>query len=77
MDIEEHKKAFDMIIQKYGLAEDKKAEKISNYITKHPEGKIHAKEFAEIFEMDEKEAMMFLSYIMKGIQFKENHIDNK
>lgn len=36
-----------------------------------------AKEFAPKYNMKEEEAQIFLSFIMKGIEFKEKHIDKK
>lgn len=77
MDIAEHKEEFDKIIEKYDLSSDKKAEQISNYLTKHPKGVISVEDFANIFDMEENEAVIFLSFIQKGLKFKEKNIDKK
>jgi Fic family protein len=75
MDIARHKEEFDKIIEKYDLSDDKKAEQISNYLTKNPKGTISVEDFANIFDMEEDEVITFLSFIQKGLKFKEKHID--
>ncbi len=71
--IKKHKEAFDKIIQKYGLDEESKASEIADFLTGRD--KISAREFAELFAMDEHDAVIFLSWIHKGIRFKEENID--
>ena len=75
MDIFEHKKKYQEIISKYNLSEEKKAEEIAQFLTKNK--KISAEVFSQKFGMTEKEAVVFLSFIEKGIEFKTKHIDNK
>jgi hypothetical protein len=71
MDIARHKQEFDKVIAKYNLAE--KADEISDYIIKTK--KIKVFEFATLFNIDEKDAEILLSFIDKGIKFKEKYID--
>jgi predicted HTH domain antitoxin len=75
MEVIEHKKKFDEIVRKYKLFEEKKAEEISIFLTK---SKVVSRgEFATLFNMDINDADIFLSFIHKGIIFKEQNIDNK
>jgi hypothetical protein len=75
MDIENHYKEFMRVIEKYNLSEEDKAEEIAHFLTKHDN--ISVDEFAKLFAMDEKDALIFLSYIEKGVNFKTKHIDKK
>ena len=75
MEIAEHKKEFDRITEKYCLKDPEKAEEIANFLLKQK--KISAEEFAKYFAMSEKDAKIFLSFIEKGISFKENVLDKK
>ena len=77
MDIKEHKQEFDKIIEKYNLKDEEKAEEIANFLINSNKDKVSAEEFAKLFAMTKKEAMIFLSFIGKGIKFKEEHMDNK
>ena len=72
MDIAEHKKKFEKVIEKYNLAD--KAEEVAKYILKHQD--VSVKEFSTLFAMEEEDAKVFLSFIDVGIKFKEKHIDN-
>jgi hypothetical protein len=72
MDLIKHKQEFDKIISKYNLADHDKAEKIATFLTDSKKKDVSAKEFAKLFEMEIEEATIFLSFIEKGIQFKEN-----
>jgi hypothetical protein len=73
MELHKLKQEFDKIITKYNLSEPAKAEKISKILTSNK--KIDSKEFAKTFEMEQSEAEVFISFIMKGIQYKEQNID--
>ncbi len=75
MDIAKHNEEFLKIIDKYGLAEERKAEEIAHFLTRKKE--ISAKEFSELFAMTQEEAAIFVSFIEKGIRFKESHIDSQ
>jgi len=75
--LEEHKELFEKIVIKYGLHEKEKAEEIAKFLTKSHEGGISFKEFASLFAMDENDTKVFLSFIQKGLEFKENNIDKK
>ena len=70
MDIKQHAKQFKKIINKYNL--DAKAEEISHFLTK--QNSVSAKEFAKLFAMTEKEAVIFLSFIERGIKFREKNL---
>lgn len=73
MNIEEHSKKFEKIVQKYNFDSVEKAEEITNYLTKQKE--VSAKEFAGLFAIDQNDADLFLSFISKGIQYKKNHLN--
>ena len=73
MDTATHKEEFLRIVNKYNLHDEDKAGEITDYIMQKKD--IEAKEFARLFAMDEKDAVIFLSWIHKGIRFKEEHID--
>lgn len=74
-DIAKHKAAFDKIIEKYGLRDEAKALEIAEFLTMHKQEAVSAKEFADLFAMTPQEAVIFLSFIQRGIRFKEQHID--
>ena len=71
MDIEKHKQEFDRIIEKYNLADEEKAEEIAKFLTDAKKEAVSAKEFATLFGMEVEEAILFLSFIEKGIKFRE------
>jgi hypothetical protein len=73
MDIIKHKREFDRVIAKYSLAD--KADEIANYIVKRKTIQVH--EFATLFNMEEDDAEILLSFIKRGIEFKEKYIDPK
>jgi hypothetical protein len=75
MDIAKHKEEFDSIVEKYGLRDESKALEIAEFLTSHKEESVSAKEFADLFAMTPSEAVIFLSFIQRGIRFKEEHID--
>ena len=75
MDIKDHTDKYLEIIKKYNLSDDKKAEEISTYLTNDHGKIISAKEFSVLFAMEEKDAEIFLSFIQKGIGFKQAHLD--
>ena len=74
MNVKDHAKKFKDIIQKYHLDEKNKAEEISNFLTKSNQKSVSAKEFAKLFAMTEKEAVIFLSFIERGIKFREKNL---
>ncbi len=74
-DLEQHKKKFEKIVLKYSLNQPEKAEEIAKFLTKG--NTVSVKEFATLFAIQEDEAKTFLSFIDKGIKFKEEHIDKK
>jgi len=76
MDIQTHKKEFDKIVTKYNLFEKEKAEEIAKFLTNSQNNKIHFKDFAKIFSLEDNEAKLFLSFIEKGLIYKESIIDN-
>lgn len=77
MDIKNHKNKFEKIVEKYNLKDESKAGEIANFLTKARQEKVSAKEFSKLFNMDEEDAVVFLSFIQRGLEFKENHIDKK
>jgi len=76
-EIQKHKDEFEKIAIKYDLRKEKKAGEIADFLTTHPAGKTSVKEFSSTFGMSEAEALVFLSFIDKGLRYKEMHIDNK
>lgn len=77
MDIEEHKRRFEAIADKYDLKNEEKAGEIADFLVTHPAGVVSAHEFAKLFAMTKEEAETFLTFIDKGLRFKEAHIDRK
>ena len=77
MDIEDHHKQFELIAEKYGLKNEEKAGEIADFLVAHPGGKVAAHEFAEQFGLPEKDALVFLTFIDKGLRFKEGVVDRK
>ena len=67
MEIEEHKREFDRIIEKYGLKE--KAGEIADFLIR--EKTTSHEDFAKLFNMSHKDAEIFLKFIEKGVSFKE------
>ncbi|MDA3856070.1 MAG: hypothetical protein PF569_07450 [Candidatus Woesearchaeota archaeon] len=77
MDLDEHKKLFEEVVKKYNLFEKEKAEEIAKYLTKLKINKFDIEEFANLFAMKKEDAQIFLSFIDKGLKFKEDHLDKK
>ncbi len=74
----EHKKRFDEIILKYKLNEGEKAQEIAKFLTNPNESqKISSEEFATLFNMHKNDAVIFLSFIQRGIEFKKEIDKNK
>lgn len=74
-DLAAHRHAFEKIAEKYGLKTPEKANEVADFLTKHHGKELSPKEFSKLFNMDEKDATVFLSFIAIGIKFKEKHID--
>jgi len=79
--IEEHSEKFVEIRNKYRLSDPVRAEEIANFLTSHPdrneeETKISAIDFAKLFNMEDEDAFLFLSFIERGLNFKKKHMDN-
>ncbi|MCB9359063.1 hypothetical protein H6503_03980 [Candidatus Woesearchaeota archaeon] len=70
MDIEKHAEEFHRIRKKYGFDNEEMSETIAQYLTskKHTS----SKEFAELFDMKHEDALVFLSFIEKGIRLRES-----
>ena len=75
--LKKHKEEFDKIIEKYNLSDEDKAEEIASFLTKNNQDEVSAKEFASLFNMTQKEAVIFLSWIQTGIKFKEDNLNKK
>lgn len=77
-DIQKLKNEFDKIVKKYKLNNTEKSNQIAQYLTNNTNKKtITNKEFAKKFDMNQKDAITFLKFIKKGIEFKEKNIDKK
>lgn len=73
MELHELKQEFDRIIKKYKFDEGSKADELAKFLTS---GKpLVGKEFSEKFGTTEAEADMFIAFILKGIEYKEQNID--
>ena len=75
MDLLEQKIEFEKIVKRYNLEDKDKASEIAKFLTSGK--KISFKEFAILFAIEEDDAKTFLSFILKGIEFKENYLDKK
>ena len=69
-----HKKAFDAVVQKYKLDTEEKSSEIAELLTAGANS-VSAAEFAEKFDMEIQDAVVFLEWIKTGIKFKEQSID--
>ncbi|MBN1274969.1 hypothetical protein JXA12_01630 [Candidatus Woesearchaeota archaeon] len=77
MDLEEHHHQFEAIAERHGLKNEEQAGRIADFLVSHPAGKVSAPEFSEEFGMSEEEAVVFLSFIDRGLRFKERVVDRK
>jgi len=71
------KEGFSKIIEKHNLKDQKKAKASADYLTKDRRNKINVEIFARKSGLNVTEAKVFLTFILKGIKFKEEHIDKK
>ncbi|MBW3020372.1 hypothetical protein KY334_03670 [Candidatus Woesearchaeota archaeon] len=71
--IQEHHNMFKEVIRKYNLDSPEKAEELAHYLVSN--NGVSVEEFSKIFAMNEEDAEILLSFILKGIRFKEEHID--
>lgn len=74
MELEEHKEKFQQIIKKYGFSDEIKAQEITDFLLSNNQG-VSLDEFSKRFSIPKDEAKVFLSFIVKGIEFKEEVID--
>jgi len=72
MDLIEQKQKFDDITAKYGLTA--KADEIADVVVGK---KISVSEFATLFGLEHEDAELYLSFILKGLEFKEKYVDIK
>lgn len=79
-----HKQEFDRIVKAYGLNDDDKATAIAEFLTSSSsstngngdgDGSVSAAAFAAKFGVPPQEAVIFLEWIQKGVQFKEQSLD--
>jgi hypothetical protein len=75
MDVEEHHRRFEAIAEKYGLRSEEKAGEIADFLVSRARGKVSSEEFSVLFGMSEEEAVVFLSFIDRGLRFKEGSSD--
>lgn len=73
MKLHELKEEFDRVIKKYKFDEPKKAEELAKYLTSGVQ--LNGKDFSEKFGTTQAEADMFIAFIIKGIEYKEQNID--
>jgi len=71
MDSQTHRKEFEKVVIKYHFNDKDKAEEIAKYLTRNLDKQISSKEFATLFAMEETDAIIFLSFIQQGLEFKE------
>ena len=72
MDVEEHYREFERIAERYGLRSEERAGAIADFLTKHSSGVVCAEEFSVLFGMSAEKARVFLSFIERGVRFKES-----
>ena len=77
IDLNRLKEEFGKVIVKYNLKDEKKAKEIADYLTRDRKNRISSEGFARKFRMDLRDAKVFLSFIVKGLEFKEKHLDEK
>lgn len=68
MDILDHHKKFHEIVKRCGL--ESQAVEISEYLTSHKE--ITPDDFAIRYSLSVEDAKIFLEFIKRGIEFREN-----
>ena len=71
MDLNTHRQEFEKVVVKYQFNDKDKAEEIAKYLTRNLNIQISSKEFAILFAMQEEDAVIFLSFIQKGLEFRE------
>ena len=69
MNVEEHAKAFREIISRHKLED--KAEEISEYLIKSKGLKVG--EFASKYNLNDEEAFIILTFVEKGIKWRESN----
>jgi len=70
-----HKVAFDNVFEKYNhLKSDENASAIADFLLKNSGKPVSREEFADRFGMTEDEAGIVLSWIERGIKFKEQYL---
>ena len=74
MDVQDHHKEFLRIVKKYSL--DKRADKISVFLTAEHGKKSSSVKFSKKFGMTNKEAVIFLAFIDAGLRWKEGNLQN-
>ena len=75
MDLLEHKKEFDRIVKENNFFDENKAKNLAQFLTK--QNQISIKDFSKKFNLSEKDSKLFLTFVHKGIQFKQEYIDRK
>jgi len=69
-------KSFKTIVEKYGLNDEKKADAVAHYVTSKDTKHFSLKDFCDEFNMEPKDAELFLEFIYKGIEFREQNLMN-
>lgn len=75
--LQRQKQAFDAIVKKYHLDDEKTADAIADFILTQSEGFVSLDVFAKRFAMPVDDAKLFLSFIQKGLRFKEDVLDKQ
>jgi len=65
-DIEKHVEAYQRILKEYSLAE--KADEIAEFLTSNV---TNSEEFSKLFNVAKDDAEIFLSFIKKGLSFRD------
>jgi len=71
MDIQKHAEEFNRIRKEYHLDNDEKAEEVAQFLVNNKT--TSSKEFSKLFNIPEKDAIIFLSFIGEGIKFRESN----
>lgn len=77
LEIKKHYEEFMKIIDKYNLSDEQKSEDIAEILTSGKKAYLSPDDFAKEFKMTLREAEIFLTFIERGIHFKENVLGKK
>jgi len=75
MELVKMKQRFDEIVEKYDLREDGAADQVADWLTSG-EWSVTVKRVAQRWKMEEVDAMDFLAWIAKGLEFQKQNAEN-